>query len=363
MRRSVKFGLYGAVLAVVVGGTVAWATNDKTISLAVDGKTTSVHTDAGTVQGVLRSAGYQLGSHDLVAPAPNAKVHDGSTIVLKRGRLLRLSVDGSTREVWVTDPTVSAALADLGYASDFSSVSRDKRLPLSTTQIEIRSPKTVTLTHDGATTTLTSTDATVDQLLKSLGLSLGDQDVVDPVVATPLSQGATITVHRVSQTQVTELDPVPFGTDQQPDSTMAKGQTKVVSAGVNGSATVVYTVVYVDGALASKTPVSSTPITAPKNQVVKVGTAAAPAAPPAGSSGGLNWDAVAKCESNNHWDDNTGNGYYGGLQFNISTWLSNGGGAYAPRADLATREQQIAVATRLYQARGSAPWPVCGRYL
>ena len=51
----------------------------------------------------------------------------------------------------------------------------------------------------------------------------------------------------------------------------------------------------------------------------------------------MNWDAIAKCESGNNWSINTGNGYYGGLQFDIGTWLSNGGGAYAPRADLATQ--------------------------
>jgi resuscitation-promoting factor RpfB len=89
--------------------------------------------------------------------------------------------------------------------------------------------------------------------------------------------------------------------------------------------------------------------------------AAAPA--PAASTSGLNWDAVAACESGGNWAINTGNGYYGGLQFNISTWMSNGGGAYAARPDLATKDQQIAIATKLYQARGSSPWPVCGKRL
>ena len=69
------------------------------------------------------------------------------------------------------------------------------------------------------------------------------------------------------------------------------------------------------------------------------------------------------CESGGNWHINTGNGFYGGLQFDSGTWLANGGGAYAPRADLATREQQIAVANRLYAARGSSPWPVCGSNL
>ena len=81
------------------------------------------------------------------------------------------------------------------------------------------------------------------------------------------------------------------------------------------------------------------------------------------AASGSTWDRIAQCESGGNWHINTGNGFYGGLQFDYSTWLSNGGGAYASRADLATREQQIAVATRVYNARGSSPWPVCGAYL
>lgn len=75
------------------------------------------------------------------------------------------------------------------------------------------------------------------------------------------------------------------------------------------------------------------------------------------------WDALARCESGGNWAINTGNGYYGGLQFNTGTWLGNGGGAYAPRADLATREQQIDIASRVAAARGFKPWPACARKL
>jgi hypothetical protein len=133
-----------------------------------------------------------------------------------------------------------------------------------------------------------------------------------------------------------------------------------VTAGKNGSNEVTYDVVYVDGVPAAYNVIGATVITAPTTQVLKVGTQAVPVA---ASSGTLNWDAVAACESGGNWADNTGNGYYGGLQFNISTWISNGGGAYAPRADLATKAQQITVATALYNSRGSAPWPVCGKRL
>ena len=68
------------------------------------------------------------------------------------------------------------------------------------------------------------------------------------------------------------------------------------------------------------------------------------------------WDAVAACESSGNWATNTGNGYYGGLQFSQSTWQAYGGQLYAPRADLATREQQIAVAEKTLAGQGWAAW-------
>src|SRR3954470_15117551 len=114
VRRSVKYGLYAVALAGVVGGSVAWASadNSKTVSLDVDGKISKISTTAGNVGGALSNAGFSVGSHDVVAPPTSAKVHDGSRIVLKRGRLLHLIVDGVQRDLWVTTPSVAQALAD-----------------------------------------------------------------------------------------------------------------------------------------------------------------------------------------------------------------------------------------------------------
>jgi resuscitation-promoting factor RpfA len=72
------------------------------------------------------------------------------------------------------------------------------------------------------------------------------------------------------------------------------------------------------------------------------------------------WDQVARCESGGNWGINTGNGYYGGVQFTASTWSSHGGGQYAPSAQLATKDQQIAVAERVLATQGRGAWPVCG---
>jgi LysM repeat protein len=84
---------------------------------------------------------------------------------------------------------------------------------------------------------------------------------------------------------------------------------------------------------------------------------------PASAAGPNDWDAVAQCESGGNWAVNTGNGYYGGLQFSQSTWAAHGGTAYASRADLATKAQQIAVAERTLDAQGPGAWPTCGKGL
>ncbi|HEU5427855.1 MAG TPA: transglycosylase family protein [Actinocrinis sp.] len=74
----------------------------------------------------------------------------------------------------------------------------------------------------------------------------------------------------------------------------------------------------------------------------------------------VNWDAVAQCESGGNWAINTGNGFYGGLQFTESTWLSYGGGAYAHYANQASRTEQIAIAEKVLAGQGIGAWPVCG---
>jgi nucleoid-associated protein YgaU len=84
--------------------------------------------------------------------------------------------------------------------------------------------------------------------------------------------------------------------------------------------------------------------------------AAAPA-----HAGSVNWDAIAQCESGGNWSINTGNGYYGGLQFSSGTWLAYGGGSYAPTANLASKGQQISVAERTLAGQGIGAWPTCGK--
>ena len=99
--------------------------------------------------------------------------------------------------------------------------------------------------------------------------------------------------------------------------------------------------------------------TAPIVAVIPLATSAVSPASAATSA----WDRLAGCESGGNWDINTGNGYYGGLQFLGATWNAYGGTEFAARADLATRDQQIVVAERIREDVGFGAWPACSRRL
>jgi uncharacterized protein YabE (DUF348 family) len=275
--RSVKYGLYGAVIAGVVSGTVAWQGIDKTVHLVVDGNASTVHTTADRVSDILRGKGYSIGVHDIVAPAASATVRNGGRIVFDRGRQLHLDVNGVHEDVWTTAPTVAAALAQLGYGSnDFTSVSRSMRLPLSPTDLMIRTPISVAVQHDGRTDHVATTDVTVGQLIKDLGLALGNGDSVRPSAGTELTNGMTVWVHRTVHGKIVATESIPYATKVQTTSSLPAGRTQIVTPGKNGEALVTYAVVWVDGKVIGKTKLSSSVVTPPTTRVEKVGTGPVP---------------------------------------------------------------------------------------
>ncbi|TWE13363.1 transglycosylase family protein [Rudaeicoccus suwonensis] len=107
--------------------------------------------------------------------------------------------------------------------------------------------------------------------------------------------------------------------------------------------------------------------TSTKTRIIGIGVAGAAVVGATGlatagdahAASGSVWNAVAQCESGGNWSINTGNGFYGGLQFTHSTWIGFGGGAYASNANLATPSQQIAIAERVLASQGPGAWPVC----
>ena len=371
--RPLRWAAQGAAVAVVAVGAVSMAQYDKAVSLSLDGQASSVHVFGSTVGDLLAKQDLQVGAHDIVQPGVDAPLRDGDTVVVRYGRKLTVTMDGATTDYWTTATSVDAALTELGIRADSAklSVSRSEPLGRAGLALTITTPKNVTVTVDGATKTAASAGPTVADALQQLEVTLGGQDRVNPAPETALTEGLAITVNRVEKKTVNETQPVAFKVTNQDDGTLAKGTKKVTTKGAAGEQSVTFEEVWVDGKLESRNQTGAQVTKTPVDQVVAVGTKvaapaapAAPAPPPAGntSGAGLNlanaamWDRIAQCESGGNWHINTGNGYYGGLQFSASTWLANGGADFASRADLASREQQITVANRLYAKSGLGPW-------
>jgi uncharacterized protein YabE (DUF348 family) len=369
--RPVRRIAQAAVVTTLVAGAVGVAHFDKSVTLSVDGKASTVHAFGSTVGDVLTKQDIKLTSHDVVVPAPSSKVSDGQKIVVRYGRKLTVTVDGATREYWTTATTVEGALQELGIRADSAklSASRSMSLGRSGLALSVTTPKDVVVRVDGRNLTEATTATTVGAALKELGVTFDSNDRVYPALSRPVTKGLKIAVARVSTSTVKTTVPISAPVTKKSDSSLFKGQSKVVQAGSDGAKVATWRVTKVDGKVQGRKWLSSVVTDNPVTRVIAVGTKSRPApapapAPSAGntSGAGLNtsnaamWDRIAQCESGGNWAINTGNGYYGGLQFDLQTWLGAGGGDFASRPDLASREQQITVANRVYADRGLSPW-------
>jgi uncharacterized protein YabE (DUF348 family) len=355
-----------AVVSALVGGTTAYATFDYTVTLSVDGKAQSVHTFDDTVGEVLVAQDIELGSHDVVAPSVDSPIEDGSEIAVRFGRQLTVTIDGVTREVWTTALSVDEALDDLGIraAGAELSVSRSLGIGRHGLDFEIRTPKEVTVVADGTSTAVTTTAITVREALDDAGITLAKLDRVSPVLEVRVTDGLKLTVQRVVAEKRTVTVAVEHKVIRKDDNSLYEGDTKVDVNGRDGKIEQVVEVLIVDGKEGKHRVLSEETVLAAITEVVLVGTKERPAPePPAidtSVDGGV-WDLLAECESGGNWSINTGNGYYGGLQFSLSTWQAYGGSGY-PHEN--SKAEQIRIATKVRDASGGyGPWPACAAEL
>lgn len=367
-----KVGAQMLVVAALVVGVVAFVGNNKTVTLNVDGKVSSIQTFGGTVDEVVKAAKVELKDADRVSPALDARVDNGSVVNINLAKAVSIELDGARKTVNTTASDVAGLVSELGVASS-SQVSQPKEAALEVTGsfVSISTPKTISVVADGKSTSTTTTAADVATVLKDAGVTVGANDRLSQPGNAPVIQDMVIKVSRVDTSKTAEAtEEVPFDSVKTESADLFKGEEKVTQEGVAGSLVKTFKLVLVDGREASRTLVSSNVATAPVAEKISVGTKARPVAAPAaaaaaaapvssGPTGAPNeamWDRIAQCESGGNWAINTGNGYYGGLQFSGPTWLANGGGAYAPTANLATKAQQIEIANRLYAKNGLSDW-------
>ncbi|MGL5808395.1 MAG: ubiquitin-like domain-containing protein [Nocardioides sp.] len=378
-----------ATLVAVVSGLVV-GQHRTTIILSLDGKTSEFRLVADTVEDALRAAGVDVGARDLVTPATDTMVADGAIISVWFAREFGLTVDGESKDYWVHATTVAGALAEIGepYAGADLSASRSSTIGRSGLDLDVVTVKSVRV-RAGRDPARQRTAAllTVRDALDDLGIDVDADDEVDPPLESVLTDGADIRVDRILVKRKVRREEFAFDTIRADDPGLPAGTTVVDRRGSPGTRAVTYRLTFRNGKLEGRRVMGSEVVRPPIGQRVRVGSKDVARSPddekpprpdgpgdgdepseaegPAGGGDPTGttsvWDQLAQCESGGNWASDTGNGRYGGLQFDLGIWLGFGGTGLPHEH---SRETQIAVATRVRdETRGYAVWSSCARQL
>ena len=349
----------GLGIGLLAGGATTATALHKDVQLSVDGQLRPGAAFGVTVADVLGGNGITLAAGDLVSPSLTSPVSDGQVITVSYAKPLDLTVDGRTEHLVTTAATLNQVLVEEavpGLAKAWTSVQPAAQLPRNGLAVTVSTPKLVTLTVAGKKSQLTTTAVTVSDLLREQGLTTSTDDRVFPASDTLLTEDDAVRLDRVvvSTRQVTEA--VGFTTTRKKNSALWAGESRVVSYGKKGKADRTYEETKVNGKLDKQVIVAEKLLSKPVDDVIEVGTKTTANGVGINLARASMWDRIARCESGNNWHINTGNGYYGGLQFNLASWRSNGGRDFAARPDQASRAEQITVANRYYAKSGTSPW-------
>ncbi|MDK6493910.1 MULTISPECIES: resuscitation-promoting factor [Corynebacterium] len=347
--------------AVLVGGAGTALASQKQITVDVNGEETNVRTYAADVAGVLQSAGVDVDPQDLVYPAPGEKISRGDTVTVRTAKPVAVVVDGVAQQITSTASTVGELLEEAGVTSAAGvDIDRDETVTEGL-NVDVTTPKIVALRDGGNLTYVSAAAKTVGDLLSARGVTFDSDDRLNHALADAIVPGMEIVLDRVNTIDRPETVAVEEPAEYIDDDTLDEGTEEVREEGVQGEKQIIHRTVTVNGVVESEGVAEEKETKKGKPAVIARGTKPAGntgAAAPAVANGSV-WDAIAACESGGNWSINTGNGYHGGLQFNPGTWAAYGGTAFAPTADLATREQQIAIAERTQAAQGWGAWPAC----
>ena len=353
----------GSMLAtLLVGGGLA-VVNKKDVTIDVNGQQMDLVTMSNSVEGALKQAGIKIGPDDLIVPSPSERLTRTESIKVRSAKSVAVVVDGQEKTIKSTALTVDELVSEIGSEiggvneGDLLSKGRDTVIPADGMKLDITRPKVVSINDGGDVTYTQMAASNVGDLLRRRNINLNPEDVVTPSITSPVKAGMDVRIDRVRTDQVRETVPFEAPANYKDDATAFEGDEVVEEAGTPGSKEVKRSIRIVNGKEESNTVISEKEVTPAKPATIKRGTKAKSSAPSVAN--GSVWDSLAQCEAGGNWAINTGNGFSGGLQFAPSTWLAYGGGQYAPQAHLATREQQIAVASKVQAGQGWGAWPAC----
>lgn len=352
--KRVVIALNLAVLLVLGAGVAAYGALAKTVTLDVDGRKDTVRTFGASVGSLLES--QDVSTRDAAVDAPAGEsVADGDTIRVRYAKDVTLAVDGTVRRETVHAATVGDVLDAFEVAPEDGaelSADPDTRLADTGSQVVVSNPKELTVTADGDEEKVTTAAATAEEVLSEAGVRLDRDDEVvtgdaigrDALVK-PGDDVEVVRIDMVDRTEEVERAPK---VEYRDDASMEKGTEEVLEEGSPRRLEQQVLLTRADGKVRTRLVLTSRTLEEGTPRVVARGTAEAPSV-----EDGSVWDRIAQCESGGNWSINTGNGYYGGLQFSAATWRSVGGPGLPHEH---SREVQIKYAKILQQRAGWGQW-------
>lgn len=299
MSKVVASAIAGALSLTSAGGlTMVQALDRDTVTFSVDGVSQQAKVKPGTVKQALAQQAITVGPHDDVQPSLDSEIHGGQVITVNYGRRVVVTIDGKKVVRWTTAKNVAEVLAQLNQSDPDNLVSVSRSLDISRAGLSfsMQTAKDVTVTIGGKTQKITAV-GTVADALKAAKVEVDSSDAVNPGLGTPLSDGMKITLTMVDQKSQKRRVAVPFSTKKVEDSSLPKGEIKVITKGVNGINEETWTVVFKDGKKVSEKKVSSKVVNAPVTQVVKVGTKTASSSSPSTRSSSASHRSTASQSS------------------------------------------------------------------
>ncbi|WOO89422.1 transglycosylase family protein [Mollicutes bacterium LVI A0078] len=307
-------------------------------------------------------------------------------IVHYNGKELNLEVDPNNIQEDIKDQLSELNIEEYEISSELG---LDEEL---IEEVYVNTAKNITVVINGEEITLKTYNNTVYQLIEELEENFSTGKNTKYVLKTELDSpfiedGQKIVFDKLNTENETIEEYTYLETEYIDDDSMYEGEISVETEGTPTIENNTYQYSYKNGELVDTEIIKTEVIQEGVAEVVKVGTKEyeepeveetedkddskdtdseeTETATTTASSSSKNWDAVASCESGGNWSINTGNGYYGGLQFSQGTWdwASSAAGVSASRADLASREEQIAAAEQVYASQGAGAWGGCSSYL
>jgi uncharacterized protein YabE (DUF348 family) len=276
LARPVRWTAQGVVLAAVVATTGGFTLYHRNLTLDVDGTSNSVDAYGWTVGEVLAEQGVHVKPGDVVVPSVSSPARGVDEVVVQHSRMVQIEINGDSHTVRTTASTVGQLLEAMGDrdAASYSAASRSE--PIGRTPIRLVTSKKVHVLVDGQDLSITTSAATVGDVLAKAGVKLGSKDTTSAPLGAAAVDQMVVIVNRGTSAASTETEVLKFGTKKVDDATLPKGQTVVQSAGRVGTVVRKYAMTTKGGVEVSRKLVKQETVAEPVDEVVRVGTMVVP---------------------------------------------------------------------------------------